>query len=161
MAKSNVKKTRCAGQWTEARYNSFITSALRRASCRWAPKNIVKKEAKTARNTYTCAICKKSVGNKSIRIDHIVPVVGEEGFKDWNTFIDRLFVEKDGLRAICTPCHDKITAEQKEARKSKSACEEAGKQLEFNYSEQNDQYTKRAIYNGKPKLATGGADDNY
>lgn len=145
MAKSNVKKTRCNGQWTESRYNSFITSALRRASCRWAPKNIVKKNAKTARNTYTCAICKKSVGNKSIRIDHITPVVGEDGFKDWNTFINRLFVETEGLRAICTPCHDAVTQQQKDLRKSNKACEEAGKQLEFNYTEQHDKIQTRYI----------------
>ena len=31
-------KPYCNGQWTAARKKSFITSALRRASSRWAPK---------------------------------------------------------------------------------------------------------------------------
>ena len=64
-------KPYCNGQWTKARFKSFVTSALRRASSRWAPKLTSKKNARTARNTYTCSLCSKSVGNKDIKIDHI------------------------------------------------------------------------------------------
>jgi hypothetical protein len=145
MAKSKSKKEHADGMWTTARKNSFISSALRRASCRWSPKNTTKKEAKTARNTYVCALCKKKVGNKDIRVDHVDPVVGTNGFVDWNTFIERLFVEKDGLRAICTKCHDVITKQQNDLRKSNKACMEAGQQLLLNYSEQNDKIQTRYI----------------
>lgn len=99
-------KPYCNGQWTKARFKSFITSALRRASSRWAPKYTCKKNARTARNTYKCSLCNKSVGNKDIKIDHIYPVVDPtKGFESWDKFIERLFVELDGYQAICITCH--------------------------------------------------------
>ena len=115
-------KLYCNGQWTKARFKSFITSALRRASSRWAPKYTCKKKARTARNTYTCALCAKSVGNKSIKIDHINPVVDPaKGFETWDSFIERLFVELDGYQAVCITCHQSKTNEERETRK-KAKC---------------------------------------
>ena len=113
------EKEHCNGQWTKARFRSFITSALRRASSRWAPKYTTKKNARTARNTYTCSLCSKSVGNKDIKIDHIHPVVDPtKGFVSWDSFIERLFVEMDGYQAICVTCHDKKTSEERLVRKA-------------------------------------------
>jgi len=115
-------KLYCNGQWTKARFKSFITSALRRASSRWAPKYTCKKQARTARNTYTCSLCANSVGNKDIKIDHIHPVVDpEKGFVSWDSFIERLFVELDGYQAICITCHKAKTNEEREIRK-KTKC---------------------------------------
>ena len=114
-----TKKTRCNGEWTESRYNSFIKSALRGASNRWAPKYTTKKNARVARNTYVCADCGKKVGNKDIKIDHINPVVSvQDGFVDWNTYIDRMFVEMDGFAAICKKCHDAKTLVENKQRKA-------------------------------------------
>ena len=111
-------KPYCNGQWTAARKKSFITSALRRASSRWAPKFTCRKNARTARNTYTCSLCANSVGNKDIKIDHIHPVVDPtKGFESWDKFIERLFVELDGYQAICITCHKTKTAEEREIRK--------------------------------------------
>ncbi len=111
-------KLYCNGQWTAARKKSFITSALRRASSRWAPKYLTKKNARTARNTYKCSLCANSVGNKDIKIDHINPVVDPtKGFESWDKFIERLFVELDGYQAICITCHKTKTAEEREIRK--------------------------------------------
>ena len=113
------EKLYCNGQWTKARFKSFITSALRRASSRWAPKFTSKKNARTARNTYTCSLCAKSVGNKDIKIDHIHPVVDPtKGFVSWDSFIERLFVELDGYQAICVACHKEKTAEERLVRKT-------------------------------------------
>ena len=115
----NVKKTRCNNEWTESRFNIFIKSALRSASNRWAPKYTCKKNAKIARNTYVCAECGKKVGNKFIKIDHINPVVSTiDGFVDWNTYIERMFVEIDGFAAICKKCHDDKTYIENTIRKS-------------------------------------------
>jgi 5-methylcytosine-specific restriction endonuclease McrA len=112
------EKLHCGGRWTLARKRSFITSALRRASGRWAPKYECKKRARVGRNQYVCASCGKTVGNKSIRVDHITPVVDPvHGFVGWDQFIDRLFVEIDGYQAICLACHEDKTTKEREVRK--------------------------------------------
>ena len=117
------EKTRCGGQWTESRFASFIKSALRSASNRWSPKYLCKKNARTARNTYTCAGCKQSFGSKSVRVDHIEPVVDtKRGFRSWDEYIERMFVERDGYQLLCTNakgtgCHDFKTALERATRK--------------------------------------------
>ena len=117
-------KLHCGGRWTAARKHSFIVSALRRASGRWAPKNDSKKAACLERNTYRCCSCHKTVTNTEIQIDHVIPVVDPViGFTTWDDFINRLFVEIDGFRAVCTSCHSEITAKQREIRTQRLANE--------------------------------------
>lgn len=112
-------KTRCGGLWSESRFSSFIKSALRGASNRWAPKHNARKAARTARNRYCCALCHATVGNKDIAIDHINPVVDPvRGFVSWDEYIARMFCEQDGFRAICRSCHDKVTADQRLIRQA-------------------------------------------
>ena len=116
MARPSGPKTRCNGLWTEARFNSFITSALRGAIKRWAPKSSIKQKARQSRGMYLCASCGE-IGPASIRIkgkkydnavvDHIIPVVDPEvGFTTWDDFIERLFCEEDNLQVLCHNCHD-------------------------------------------------------
>ena len=115
----NPEKNRNNGQWTTPRFNSFIKSALRSASRRWGPAYTSKKNARTARNTYTCSLCSKSVGNKDIKIDHIHPVVDPvKGWVSWDSFIERLFVEKEGYQALCVACHSVKTSEERLVRKA-------------------------------------------
>ena len=115
----NSPKNRNNGQWTTPRFNSFIKSALRGASRRWGPLYTCKKNARTARNTYTCSLCSKSVGNKDIKIDHIHPVVDPiKGWVSWDSFIERLFVEKDGYQALCVACHQFKTSKERLVRKA-------------------------------------------
>jgi 5-methylcytosine-specific restriction endonuclease McrA len=52
-----------------------------------------------------------------MRADHIIPVVGPEGFQDWNTFIARLYVEKEGFQAVCKDCHKAKTKQENQERK--------------------------------------------
>ena len=112
-------KTRNNGTWTEARFRSFVTSALRRASGRWAPKHACRKSARVGRNQYRCAACKQVVGNSETHIDHIEPVVDPvRGFQGWDEYVARLFVEADGFRLLCTACHSEVTAQQREIRKA-------------------------------------------
>jgi 5-methylcytosine-specific restriction endonuclease McrA len=128
MIHNALAKLHCGGRWTTARKRSFIVSALRRASGRWAPKNDAKAAARIARNTYRCCSCHKTVTNTEIQIDHIVPVVDPViGFKTWDDFIARLFVEIDGFRALCTDCHSQVTTKQREIRKERLAKEKASK----------------------------------
>ena len=124
MIKNASAGLHCGGRWTAARKHSFIVSALRRASGRWAPKNDAKAAARIARNTYRCASCAKTFGNSDIHIDHIIPVVDPAiGFSTWDSFIARLFVEIDGFRAVCTTCHSEITAKQRSIRSERIAHE--------------------------------------
>ena len=118
------------GQWTSARYRSFIISALRSASTRWGPKNECIKNARVRRGVYKCELCKKEgpatlppkEGNKrrrkNIVADHIQPIVDPTvGFVDFDTWIARCFVEADGYQALCHDCHTKKTNEEKAAMK--------------------------------------------
>ncbi len=119
------------GQWTEARYHSFIVSGLRALHMKWSPKSRCIKKAWVNRGVYKCEHCKKEgaatlppkKGNKkrvkNILADHIFPVVcPTTGFVDWNTFIDRLFVEEDGYQALCHHCHVEVkTKEEREVAK--------------------------------------------
>lgn len=128
-------KPRCGGQWTEARYNSFITSALRNAHGRWAPKAAAKKRAWIKRGVYRCELCNTEgpatlpplKGRKRRRnnaaVDHIEPVVDPAvGKTTWDEYIDRMFVEVDSYQVLCWECHTAKTKEERDiqtARKRK------------------------------------------
>lgn len=118
MPSHDTPKPHCNGEWTPARFRAFIVSALRRASCRWAPKHLCRKQARIARNRYRCAACSAIVGNKDTHVDHVEPVIDPaRGFEGWDQFIARLFVEVSGYRLICKACHAETTAQQREVRK--------------------------------------------
>src|SRR5690242_6187581 len=54
---------------------------------------------------YQCNVCKNWVGSTHVEVDHIVPVieVNEQGFVDWNTFVERTFCGPENLQVICDP----------------------------------------------------------
>ena len=85
------------GQWTEARFKSFIISALRSATTRWGPKQQCIKNARVSRGLYKCECCGaigpptlpppegKTRRIKNIVADHVEPVVDvQKGFVDWD-----------------------------------------------------------------------------
>jgi len=110
------EKTRNGKRWTEARYRSFITSALRGAFRRWAVKFDVLKASftsvKTNRQTgrkaqhYRCSKCAKDFPQKQVQVDHIVPI-GRD--LSWDEFIEKLFCERDNLQVLCKTCHKEKT----------------------------------------------------
>lgn len=112
----NVIKTRNGNQWTEARFNGFVTSILRSGSRRWAPKYSTLKDAYTTTKKnkksgrlakhYKCAICSSEFTSTNVQVDHIVPI--GKGL-DWNEFIEKLFCEKDNLQVLCKLCHKEKT----------------------------------------------------
>lgn len=120
---------RNGGQWTEARFNSFVKSALRAASRRWPPKFQALKDACIGKKLdpatgklsfrYKCAGCGNIFKAKDVAVDHIHPVVDIEGFKGWDDVIERLFCEVDGLQVLCHTCHSVKTANEKAMRKKK------------------------------------------
>ena len=116
------------GEWTQARFNSFVKSALRSASQRWPPKQSCLSEActgtkvniKTGRMAkhYKCNQCDGEFPAKDVEVNHIIPVVPIEGFDNWDNVIKRLFCEKSGLEVVCKPCHKLITKEENATRKT-------------------------------------------
>lgn len=119
------EKTRNGGQWTEARFHSFIVSALRSASTRWDPMHDCLKKARVSRGLYECASCGEHVPptikkegerkrTKNIFADHIKPVVDpSKGFEGYDEYIKRMFVEVEGFQALCGECHTKKTNEER------------------------------------------------
>ena len=106
------------GTWTASEFNSWIISALRARFLRWGPRTEALKRARVARGLYLCAKCNQ-VGPASLApepgktkrknnavVDHIDPVVCPyQGYQGWNIYIQRMFVEPDGLQVLCRACH--------------------------------------------------------
>lgn len=120
---------RNGGNWTESRFRQFVVGALRQAHKRWRPKYerieaaFVGKHNNPAtgrmRKMYRCECCQELFPQKDMRADHVEPVVDPEtGFVDWNTFIERMFVEFDGYSAICIGCHQVKSAHERELRRN-------------------------------------------
>ena len=123
-------KKRNGGEWTEARFKSFVTSALRAASRRWPPKYAALKAAFAGRQVnaktgklamhYKCIKCKKLFIAADVQVDHIKPVVDpKKGFVSWDDFINRIFCEIENLQTLCKPCHKVKTDQEKLERKKK------------------------------------------
>ena len=124
MARPSGPKTRCSGQWTEAKFHAFIKNNLRRATIKWAPIQETLKEARVSRGIYLCASCGEemtaSIKNddgkrlKNAIVDHIQPIIDPAvGFTTWDECIDRMFCEKDNLQVVCRACHDIKSNEEK------------------------------------------------
>jgi 5-methylcytosine-specific restriction endonuclease McrA len=114
------EKTRNSGNWTEARFNSFVRSALRGAFRRWQPKYDVLKDAFTRvkqnkasgrqAKHYRCAVCKKEWPLKQMSVDHKKPI---GTFISWDHFIEALYCEKENLQALCKTCHKTKTKKER------------------------------------------------
>jgi 5-methylcytosine-specific restriction endonuclease McrA len=125
---SSIKRLYNCGEWTPARFRSFVVSALRTATRRWPPKYKALKEAYAGRKTnkktnklamhYKCACCKKEFVAADVQVDHILPVVNTKtGFTTWEEYINNMFCEKENLQVLCKPCHSIKTQEEKDERK--------------------------------------------
>lgn len=134
MAKrKTVPKTRCSGTLTESGYRNWIISLLRRGTLRWKPRGEALRQAEVGRKTneatgrlamhVECAECGSHVPKGMAHVDHIVPVVGVDGWTNWDDYVHNMFCEIDNLRVLCKPCHkvvtDAETLERKLARQAK------------------------------------------
>lgn len=119
-------KTRNGGEWTEARYFSFIKSALRSASQRWPPKYQCLNEAyvgqrlntKTGRMAkhFKCNSCSGEFPQKEVEVNHKTPVIPLSGFDSWDGVVERMFCEKEHLEVLCKPCHKEQTHKENKGR---------------------------------------------
>lgn len=125
MTKKNKKRT--------YNQNSAIRGALRRSFVRSPVIQEIMKQNRKEEVQYNkdgseslkkavffqCNVCKKWERRKKISVDHIEPVISiEEGFVDWNTFVDRLFVSIDKLQVLCEDCHSEKTKKERNLRKT-------------------------------------------
>lgn len=121
------------GEWTVARFNSFVKSALRSASQRWPPKFKCLHAAKTGKKInwktgrvaehYQCNSCKKEFPLKEVQVDHIIPIVPFTGFTTWDEVINNMFCEQDSLQVLCLSCHKQKTLAEKALRKENKNAE--------------------------------------
>ncbi len=115
------------GDWTIARFNSFVKSALRSASQRWPPKyqclNAAKRGKKINWRTgklaehYQCNSCSKEFPLKEVQVDHKNPIVPVTGFVSWDEVINNMFCEQDNLQVLCKECHNTKSQVEKTLRK--------------------------------------------
>lgn len=120
-------KTRCCGEWTEARFFSFIRSNLRLLSRKWKPIHEVKRAArrpyagpdKRRKWEYQCSRCGNWFPDKEIEINHKIPAGSIKCFDDVGPFLERLLVEAEGLEVMCKEgCHRDETKSQRIRRGS-------------------------------------------
>jgi len=115
-------------EWTDARFKSFIISALRGSFRRYPPKQqcienaytTTKINPKTGRKCkhYLCNECKVDYPRKEVVADHIKPIVDpKKGFIDFNTWIERAFIALKGFQCLCVGCHKLKSAEERKKRK--------------------------------------------
>lgn len=122
--KGAAPKTRNSGTLTESAFWSFIRSALRQKSRWWKPvseckqkaKRVYKGSNKRQKFEYQCNHCKNWYADKNINVDHIIPAGTLTCANDLPGFVERLFVEAEGLQVLCSNCHDKKTAKERENR---------------------------------------------
>lgn len=117
-----VPRTRGGGRYTEAEFFSFIRSALRQKSRRWAPiysclnsaKRASKSDNKRLKWEYQCNKCKSWSPQRGVSIDHIKPAGTLRSLEDLPAFVSNLFCEEDNLQCLCHACHkEKTSAEKK------------------------------------------------
>lgn len=121
MPKKVKEKPFGGGRYTQSQFFSFIRSALRQKSRRWAPIYECLQDARRPSKSknarlkweYKCAKCKRWKPQKEVSVDHIVPAGSLNSFEDLPGFVQRLFCERDGLQVLCKTCHDKKTNKEK------------------------------------------------
>lgn len=112
--------------WTEARYWTFIRSALRKAWSKYPAKFDVLKSRRRVkpegvkgnhRFEYQCVSCGKWFQQRDVAVDHIIPAGALTSYEDISGFCKRLFTSTDGLQILCdngnNSCHKKKTREER------------------------------------------------
>lgn len=116
-----VERTRNGGTMTESAFWVMIRTALRNKSRFWKPINDCKIKArrpykgqdKRQKWEYQCKICKDWFKYEQIHVDHIHACGELNSFNDLPGFVERLFVEVDGLQCLCHNCHAVKTKDEK------------------------------------------------
>ncbi|MBX4212609.1 HNH endonuclease [Candidatus Pacearchaeota archaeon] len=123
---SGVKKKET--EWTEGRWKAFVVSVLRSGTQKYpekyetlnAAKTIKKVNVKTGRiaQHYQCAVCLLDFPQTNVQVDHIIPIVGPEGFTSWDSYIPALYCKRDNLQVLCKEDHARKTKREREESRS-------------------------------------------
>lgn len=81
---------------------AWVKSGLRRMWGKSIQRRSALLKAKIEYGKYRCASCEKIHRRKDIQVDHRIPVGRFTGF---DTYIERLFCNVDGLDVLCKGCH--------------------------------------------------------
>lgn len=127
----NMKRpTYNGGQWTQAKFNSFIKSTLRAGSRKWPPKYqalnaaLVGTQVNSATGRmakhFKCARCAGLFPAARVQVDHIEAIIDPKvGFTNWDDVVYAMFCEQDNLQVLCLDCHKIKTAQEREMKKGK------------------------------------------
>lgn len=126
--RKKVDKPFCSGTMTKSAMMSFIRSGLRQKSRRWAPiyqclaraKRPSQSKNKKLKNEFLCSMCGGWFAQADVQVDHIRAVGSLKELEDLPAFVRNLFCEVDGLRVVCTDCHQIVTNEQAALKRNKS-----------------------------------------
>ena len=111
--KQRAPRTRGAGHLTEAGFWGFIRSGLRSKFMRWWPRYEVLRQARRKSQStnlrlkweFLCSHCKGWFAQKEVEVNHKIACGSLRSYADLPGFVERLFVEKEGLEVVCKPCH--------------------------------------------------------
>lgn len=113
----------------DGKLRSKIRSALRKVWLYSPARRAVKDRARVKKGLYQCEKCGQFADK--VDIDHINAVGSTPGSRNatsedtWDRMINNMFCDENGMQAICKPCHQEITNEQRKSRakKNKEGCE--------------------------------------
>lgn len=148
--------------WTDARFWSFLRSALRRAWTKYPNKykalNAAKRRKPSARGRqkyeYQCAECSKFFAGKNVSVDHIIPAGSLRSWDDIAGFCSRLFCKLEDLQVLCYKCHKAKTNAERgiipeiaefkadNAERQKTKLKKIGIKPESNAKKRVEQFTK-------------------
>ena len=115
--------------WSEARFWTFVRSALRAAWNRYPVKFEVLKEAyvctkeniKTGKQAkhYRCNECNELFPAKEVIVDHIEETGALKCYADLPRFVERLFCGKEALQVLCKEDHNAKTYKERYGKEKK------------------------------------------
>ena len=114
-------KTRCGGQWTEAKFWGYIRSGLRRIWMRWPEQYRARENARRPYNgtnknqkwEFQCAACDGWVMGKNTNAHHKIECGSIKRYADLGPFVERMLCPAEGIQILCKPCHKKLHKETK------------------------------------------------
>jgi hypothetical protein len=113
----------CKAEKAQAPFNKFAwaKALLRRFWRRIPSARVALLKANRGRGLYECAECHKIFKKKQIQLDHRIPVIDPvEGYKNLDTYVDRLYCDESNLQVLCTKDHsEKTIAEHKIRQENK------------------------------------------
>lgn len=115
------ERPRNNGTFTEAMFWSYLRATLRNRTRFWKPivqcrlngRRAYKGANKRQKFEYQCNYCKKWFTDKNVAVDHIIPAGALNCAADLPGFVERLFVEVEGLQLLCNQCHDLKTKNER------------------------------------------------